>query len=54
MNEILTFIKDIFMINTIDKTPIGLCQFDCDVNTTKKNRKIKQKKKLRLSELMAK
>lgn len=54
MNEIFSFVKEIFMINEIDKTPIGLCQFECGQNSIKKPRKIRRKREMRLSELMDK
>lgn len=53
MNELIDFVKDIFMINCDEKSPVGLCSFEH--NSEKPSPKIiKQKKKreLRLSELI--
>lgn len=55
MNELLNFVKEMFMITQPEKTPIGLCSFE-HTNTLHKKpeRKPKQKRELRLSELMDK
>ena len=55
MNEIVNFVKEILMLETIEKSPVGLCSFDCG-NEQKPKRKIKQQRKtqMRLSELMDK
>ncbi len=52
MNEIVNFVKEILMLETTDKTPIGLCGFDCIQEQTKRPVKQKRKKEMRLSELM--
>lgn len=54
MNEIINFVKEIFMLNTNEKTPIGLCQFECATESVPKPIKRKNKKEMRLSELMDK
>ena len=53
MNEIINFVKDIFMLETEEITPVGLCSFEHSTEN-KKARVIKPKRKreLRLSELM--
>lgn len=53
MNEIINFVKDIFMLEANEKTPIGLCSFEhSKEKTTKRIIKTKRKRELRLSELM--
>ncbi len=53
MNEIVNFVKEILMLETNEKCPVGLCGFE-HYNETKKPRKTKisRKKEMRLSELM--
>ena len=53
MNEIVNFVKDILMLETAQKMPVGLCSFEC-TQEEKPKREIKQKRKteMRLSELM--
>lgn len=53
MNELITFLKDIFMIS--DESPkTGLCQFNCD-KTQKVVKKVeKPQKEIKLSDLMRK
>ena len=53
MNEIINFVKDIFMLETNEVTPVGLCSFEHTKEKTPPRRiKIKRKRELRLSELM--
>lgn len=54
MNEIMNFVKDILMLNANDKTPIGLCQFECVKERVPKPVKATRKREMRLSELMDK
>ncbi len=55
MNEIVSFIKEMFMIGASEKMPVGLCAFE---NTHKTRRPVikhqKKKHEMRLSELMDK
>ena len=53
MNEIINFVKEIFMFESNEFAPVGLCSFEHS-NEQPKPRKIKMKRKreLRLSELM--
>ena len=53
MDEIVNFVKEILMLETNEKMPVGLCAFECE-NENKTRRPIKQKRKreMRLSELM--
>ena len=55
MNEIVNFVKEILMLETVQTRPVGLCSFDCEQEVIPK-RTVKQKRKteLRLSELMDK
>ena len=53
MNEILNFMKDIITGSDNEKTPIGLCGFDCEQETKAiEAKKPKKKSEMRLSELM--
>ncbi|MBQ4122748.1 hypothetical protein IJD44_03375 [bacterium] len=53
MSEIINFFKGIFMFNEADTLPIGLCGFECaTVENSTKTTKRKQKREMRLSELM--
>lgn len=54
MNEIINFVKEIFMLETKEKMPVGLCAFECAVDTSVRVSKPKRKKEMRLSELMDK
>ncbi len=54
MNEIVNFVKEILMLNTNEKIPIGLCQFECASEPSVRPVKSKKKKEMRLSELMDK
>lgn len=54
MNEIVNFVKEIFMLNGTEKMPIGLCQFDCSTESAPKPVKSHKKREMRLSELMDK
>lgn len=54
MNAIFNFVKDILMLNNTDKTPIGLCHFDCSSENAVKPVKSNRKHEMRLSELMDK
>ncbi len=53
MNEIVNFVKEILMLESSQKMPVGLCAFEND-GEEKPKREIKQKRKteMRLSELM--
>ena len=53
MNEIVNFVKEILMLESSQKMPVGLCAFEC-TQEEKPKRAIKQKRKteMRLSELM--
>ena len=53
MNEIINFVKGIITGNENERTPIGLCGFECEKESEpKKTVKPKRKTELRLSELM--
>ena len=53
MNELLNFVKDIFMFETEEHNPVGLCSFEHTKETAKPRRiKAKKKRELRLSELI--
>ena len=53
MNEIINFVKGIFMLETEELVPIGLCGFEHSKESVKPRRiKPKRKRELRLSELM--
>ena len=53
MNEIINFLKGIFMLETEEVVPIGLCSFEHSKETAKPRRiKPKKKRELRLSELI--
>lgn len=54
MGEIVSFIKDMFMINSVESDPVGLCSFEHNENANKKVkvRKAAPKREMRLSELM--
>lgn len=53
MNEVISFFKEMFMIGTPEKMPVGLCSFEKAKEPRKKIVKPKQhKKEMRLSELM--
>ena len=53
MNEIINFVKGIITGDENERTPIGLCGFECEKEAEhKKPVKQKRKKELRLSELM--
>ncbi len=54
MNEIISFFKEMFMIGTPEKTPVGLCSFENTVEVRKPIVKKKRKKEMRLSELLDK
>ncbi len=54
MNEIVNFVKEILMLDTNEKTPIGLCRFECSQESAPKPVKRKHNSELRLSELMDK
>ncbi len=53
MNEIVNFVKEILMLETKERMPIGLCGFEGSCETVKPKRPKKQKE-MRLSELMDK
>ncbi len=53
MNEIINFVKEIFMLETNEKCPVGLCSFEHNNETQiKPVVKKARKKEMRLSELM--
>jgi hypothetical protein len=53
MNELIDFVKDMFMLNEEEKSPVGLCSFEHNQEKpTPKVAKPKRKRELRLSELM--
>lgn len=54
MNEIINFVKEIFMLDTNEKMPVGLCAFECAVEKPVRISKPKRQKEMRLSELMDK
>ena len=55
MGEIVNFVKEILMLETAERTPVGLCAFDCkEAEKPKRAVKQKRKKEMRLSELMDK
>lgn len=54
MNEIFNFVKEILMLNANEKTPIGLCHFECSQETAPKPVRRKRRVEMRLSELMDK
>lgn len=51
MGEIVAFFKDMFNVNAVDDSPIGLSSFDSKPEKKKKV-KSKQRREMRLSELM--
>ena len=52
MKKIVNFVKEILMLENGEKLPVGLCAFECSVEQPVKVSKPKQKRELRLSELM--
>lgn len=52
MKKIVDFVKEILMLEGGEKLPVGLCAFECAVEQPVKVAKPKQRKELRLSELM--
>lgn len=53
MNEIVNFVREILMLETNEKSPVGLCSFDhFNENKTVTSPIQKRKRELRLSELM--
>ena len=53
MNEIITFVKDILMLESNEVAPIGLCSFEhSKEKVVPRKIKMKRKRELRLSELM--
>ncbi len=54
MNEIVNFVKEILMLETNEKCPVGLCSFEHFKDGKRKKRVVRtqRKKELRLSELM--
>ena len=55
MNAIVNFVKEILMLESNERMPVGLCAFEC--TTTEKPAKVarpKRKREMRLSELMDK
>ena len=53
MNELITFFKDIFMIND-ESTKTGLCQFNREQRIQQKPKVEKINKEVKLSDLMRK
>lgn len=54
MAEIINFVKEILMLESKERMPIGLCGFDCVQETTTVKKKPRRKREMRLSELMDK
>ena len=53
MNEVISFFKEMFMLGTPEKMPVGICSFEKNKEPRKKVAKPKQQKReMRLSELM--
>lgn len=53
MNEIVNFVREILMLETNEKSPVGLCSFEHFTENKKVTKPIqKRKRELRLSELM--
>lgn len=53
MNEIVNFVKEILMLETNERIPVGLCAFEnCNQSSQKRVVRNKRKKEMRLSELM--
>ncbi len=53
MNEIVNFVREILMLETNEKSPVGLCSFDHFNEKKPVTNPVKQRKReLRLSELM--
>lgn len=53
MNEIVNFVKEIFMLDTNERMPVGLCSFEHSKEIqTQRTVKPKRKREMRLSELM--
>ncbi len=53
MNEIINFVKEILMLETNEKCPVGLCSFENTAETkTVRKTKHQRKREMRLSELM--
>ena len=54
MDAIINFLKEIFMLDTKEKMPIGLCAFEYVQEQPSVQPKVKRKREMRLSELMDK
>ena len=55
MNEIINFVKEILMLESNERTPVGLCAFEGGaVEKPAKTVRPKRKREMRLSELMDK
>lgn len=54
MDEIVSFFKEILMINGSEKAPIGLCGFEYAPKEAAPKVKREKKREMRLSELMDK
>ena len=52
MDEIVSFFKEVLMLNKEERTPIGLCAFDAMQESRVVKTKPKRKREMRLSELM--
>lgn len=52
MNKIMCFVKELFMLQQNENIPIGLCAFDKIKEKQIPKKREKQKKEMRLSELM--
>ncbi len=54
MGELVDFIKEMFMLNVKDTTPVGLCAFETSPKKCVRRVKKKVNREMRLSELMDK
>ena len=54
MNAIVNFVKEILMLESNERMPVGLCAFETVVENTAKVTRPKRKREMRLSELMDK
>ena len=52
MKKIVNFVKEILMLESGEKVPVGLCAFECPAEETVERKEVKRKKEMRLSELM--
>lgn len=55
MNEIINFVKEILMLESNERTPVGLCAFEgATIEKPSRTARPKRKREMRLSELMDK